>query len=58
MEVTCERCGTGYAMDRGEDLEEPDDVGLDLAVVREKLEEARLRGDRSPGDIPMLGFAA
>jgi len=58
MDAACDRCGTTYAMDTGEDIEEPYQVGLPLAVVQSILKEACLRADQYPDDRPMFGFTA
>jgi len=58
MEVTCEHCGTTYAMAMVEEDEEPGEIGLEETVVAEKIKEMSLVKDglyRGPG---ILNFAA
>jgi len=57
LEVKCPACEATYAMDVGEDLAEPDQIGLERTVVESLLLEVR-SGKRSPVDgPPRLGFA-
>lgn len=57
LEVRCPKCGAVYAMDAGEDLEEPKQVGLERAVVDSLLLEVRSGGEEIKRRPPRLGFA-
>ena len=59
MEVICGGCGRIYAMGLVEEaLEECDEIGLEAAVVAEKLKEMSLLDGGSHKGPNILGFAA